>query len=626
LVMAGEKSATLKILGNNLDAKSKLNEIKAEADRLREDHPELTIKINRAQAAMEMAVLKAQLKGEAEEDPVKVPVQIDGEKLKTGLFGKTGLATLMAAGPAAVTLGGGLLGVVAALGPAVVGLGLFGAVAKSAVAEVEKADKANKKLSGGLGELQTGLNGAKGAWNGFLSKESVGVAQTLGKAFQLIPQALKDVAPILGPVEGALNGLIGGLGKALKSDNVVGFFKFLGPEAASAIKPLGDILGHLANIAMNVVASFAPLGDSILNVVDSLTGKASAASGNFLNNFLNWTYAHGPQIVGDLKNLASAALNISKAFASTSGVNMAVLTGLTKALAFVASNPVGAGVLAVAIGLGKLGLLGPSLKLVSTGITAIASSEKLAAAASTLFEAATGPVGLALLAIAALTLLVVTHWQTFKRIGLDVFHAVEKAVSATFNWIKKNWPLLLGILLGPIALAAALIIMHWGQIEHGAVSLLGKLEGFFKGLPGRIRSALGDLGHLLWSAGVSILTGFLGGLLQKWNDVKNFIGGVGSWIADHKGPISYDATLLRPHGRVIMGGLVGGLQDGMPGLTQQLNRTTQAIAGTKVSAAAGAGGNVNVTLEIAGGSDAKIISTLKELIRIRGGDPGVLGR
>jgi hypothetical protein len=75
-----------------------------------------------------------------------------------------------------------------------------------------------------------------------------------------------------------------------------------------------------------------------------------------------------------------------------------------------------------------------------------------------------------------------------------------------------------------------------------------------------------------------------------------------------------------------MGGLVGGLQDGMPGLTSQLSKTTQTIAGTKVAGASGAGGNVEVTLQIAGGSDSKIMSLMKELIRVRGGNPAIFGR
>jgi hypothetical protein len=86
---------------------------------------------------------------------------------------------------------------------------------------------------------------------------------------------------------------------------------------------------------------------------------------------------------------------------------------------------------------------------------------------------------------------------------------------------------------------------------------IGKVISFFRETPGRIVSALGNLGSLLWNAGVQLLSGFLGGIEQKWHDVTSFVSGIAGWISDHKGPISYDATLLRPHGLAIMGGLVG---------------------------------------------------------------------
>lgn len=69
------------------------------------------------------------------------------------------------------------------------------------------------------------------------------------------------------------------------------------------------------------------------------------------------------------------------------------------------------------------------------------------------------------------------------------------------------------------------------------------------------------MGGILVNAGSSIINGFLSGIKSAFEGVKNFVGGIASWIAEHKGPLDYDAILLIPAGNAIMHGFGKGLKE-----------------------------------------------------------------
>jgi phage-related protein len=87
-------------------------------------------------------------------------------------------------------------------------------------------------------------------------------------------------------------------------------------------------------------------------------------------------------------------------------------------------------------------------------------------------------------------------------------------------------------------------------------SAKGAVSGGISGIKGLFSGA----GGLLIGAGKAIMDGFLNGLKSAWGSVKGFVGGIASWIKQHKGPIRYDAKLLIPAGNAIMGGLNQGLK------------------------------------------------------------------
>lgn len=99
---------------------------------------------------------------------------------------------------------------------------------------------------------------------------------------------------------------------------------------------------------------------------------------------------------------------------------------------------------------------------------------------------------------------------------------------------------------------------------------------WIRAIPGNITSTLGDLGNLLKGAGNAIIDGFLAGLKATWTKVTDFVGGLGDWIKNNKGPLPYDRALLIPAGNAIMEGLGQGLRDKIG----MLKSTLETVTGT----------------------------------------------
>jgi TP901 family phage tail tape measure protein len=152
----------------------------------------------------------------------------------------------------------------------------------------------------------------------------------------------------------------------------------------------------------------------------------------------------------------------------------------------------------------------------------------------------------------------------------DIVSFIFTVLTGTGNWVDSHVlvPLVNFFINLPGRLLRALgniISFVWNSLvgsgdwieEHVLVPLVQ----WFIDLPQRIVNDLGDLGKVLWNAGIALIKGFWDGMKHIWEDVKNWIGSIGSWVSDHKGPLDYDRKLLIPHGRAIMQGFNKGLQD-----------------------------------------------------------------
>ncbi|MHB9861985.1 hypothetical protein [Streptomyces sp. YIM S03343] len=110
---------------------------------------------------------------------------------------------------------------------------------------------------------------------------------------------------------------------------------------------------------------------------------------------------------------------------------------------------------------------------------------------------------------------------------------IGAAIGWVVNFVKAHWPLLLGILTGPIGMAVVLIVKYWGRIKsgfsdayHGTINIGKSLINWITGLPGRAGAALGALGARIVAIAVAAWTHFKTATIQKATDTVSWLNGL----------------------------------------------------------------------------------------------------
>jgi len=292
------------------------------------------------------------------------------------------------------------------------------------------------------------------------------------------------------------------LGEALRSGGFIGAIGLLRQHLKGAGLDATQTAALLSRAFGGGQSSSAIL--TMINNFDTLRKKEQQISAGMSS--------YGPAVAAQ-RQTVQAQLDILRSSLETIGVRMgtALLGPAVKFVHFVSGSLI-PGLLAIGGVIGTVvknpfgGAVLAGLLAGLVAIKAIITAVKIWRAVQLLLNAEllANPIGITIVAVAALAAGIAVLYarsKTFRDIVHDAFHGMLVAAEAVWNWLKSNWPLLLGILTGPFGLVVGLVIKFRKQI-------VGAVSGVFD-----------DIKHVITGGFDSWWAGHGKELKQVWDDI-----------------------------------------------------------------------------------------------------------
>lgn len=419
------------------------------------------------------------------------------------------------------------------------------------------------------------------------------VAQAFATILVPAARALEPVVAALAPALAVVAELLAGaVGSAITA---------LAPAVLALVQALAPLLVQLGGVLADALTTAAPLLSQLLT---ALTPIISAVGGAFLQALtavlpvvLQLAQVFGQVLLVALRAVQPVLPIIVQLVQQLAGMIAGALTTATPTLVQI-GQLLGQVLVTAVTG------LAPSLPVLAQAfITVIEALLPLVPPLLSLVDALLPPLTELVLALVPVLVQAANTFATVVRaiaplvallaeVLIPIIETLLGVVENVFGLIGSIIQGAMRYVQGVIDTVLGLITGDWDRAWSGVKNVLGGIWDSIKGvvtngiqgllrlfveLPGRILSALGDLGGLLVEAGKNIIRGLIRGLEAAWQWIKDKLSLLTDLLPDWKGPPARDRVLLAPTGRMIMGGFLRGLEDGTPQIRDYLGDLTDTL-------------------------------------------------
>ena len=174
----------------------------------------------------------------------------------------------------------------------------------------------------------------------------------------------------------------------------------------------------------------------------------------------------------------------------------------------------------------------------------------------------------------------------FAEIGRNLIAGLLQGITEKLTELRNRAVTIKNTVTGALSGAGQWLYTHGRTvvtgIGTGISSMLGTLRTRAANMRVTVQNALSGAERWLYEHGRAVISGLMNGIQSMFSSLAGFLGGVGSFIQDHKGPLDADRKLLVGAGRAIMGGLISGISAEKSALAAELADVTSIVAGVSL--------------------------------------------